>query len=195
MTTKTTVRRDDKTHLYFDASGQPLAGVTEMFKSLGFIDTTYYTDKGRDRGSNVHLACQYFDEGDLDESSLPEDVKGRMAAYKKFRQDTGFTPIGIEEVVSSDVLRTAGTLDRTGIFAGSAVEALLDIKGGAPDYWHPYQTAGYSMMKWHTEYDLHPRFALYLRDNGTYRLEPHKDPRDFDVFRSISFVYHAKRGK
>jgi hypothetical protein len=47
-----------------------LPSVTTILKSVGLIDASFYTIEGRERGSAVHLACEYFDQGDLDEDTL-----------------------------------------------------------------------------------------------------------------------------
>ncbi len=93
----------------------------------------------------------------------------------------------------------ACTPDRTGRLNGILVN--IDIKGGAKAKWHPFQTAfqnicltsqqsGYS---WCDE-DSIVRYALYLRDNGRYKLESHEDPKDFEVAKAAATIHHTKRG-
>jgi hypothetical protein len=183
---------DDKTHTY-TLDGKPLVGFTECFKSLGLIDTAFYTNEGRDRGTAVHMLCQALDEGrEIDESKI-EDARtlGRFRGYKRFKDETGFSPEVIERPVYSKRHRIACTPDRTGRL--NSVLATIDIKGGAKAHWHPFQTAWQGLCLYE-EPEAFPRYALYLKDTGRYKLEPHEDPYDFEVARAAAIIFHTKRG-
>lgn len=185
---------DDEKHAY-GLGEKHLGGFTEIFKSLGFIETAYYTEEGRDRGSAVHLLCQALDEGrEIDESKI-DDARtlGRFRAYKRFKDETGFRPILIEKPSYSAALMIACTPDRTGQFGANNPVSVIDLKGGAKSKWHPYQTAfqAIALFKYPQDY---PRYALYLKDSGRYNLETHEDRHDFEVARAAAIIYHAKRG-
>jgi hypothetical protein len=184
---------DPETHSY-TLNGKHLGGFTEIFKSLGFIDTKFYTDEGRDRGTAVHLLCQRLDEGyEIDESKI-DDAKtlGRFQAYKRFLEETGFKPTQIEVPVYDKKLMVACTPDRVGVMAES--EVIIDLKGGAKQKWHGYQTAFQSMCLRNGAYEgIVKRYALYLKDNGKYKLEPHDDDSDFEVAQAAAIIYRALR--
>lgn len=184
---------DDKTHAY-GLGEQPLGGFTQVFKSLGLAgNNPFYTESGRDRGKAVHLLCQALDEGrEIDESKI-EDARtlGRFQAYKRFKAETGFIPDQIENPVFNAPLLIACIPDRTGRLSGVVVT--VDIKGGAKAAWHPWQTAWQNLCLFEN-YASYPRYALYLKDTGRYKLEPHEDPYDFEVARAAAIIFNTKRG-
>jgi len=141
------------------------------------------------RGSAVHLAAQYDDEGLLDEGSVGPFITPYLGAYRRFRRESGFEPEFIEQMVYSERYDFAGMLDRIGRL--NARRILLDIKSGDPEGWHALQLAGYELG---AEECLGlpglPRFGLYLRRDGSYRLLPYTSPLDKHYF--ISAVQTAK---
>lgn len=182
---------DDENHTY-GLGDEPLGGFTEVFKSLGLIETSFYTDEGKDRGQSVHLLCQAYDEGhEIDESKI-QDARtlARFQAYKRFRAETGFRPDRIERPSHNAHLGIACTPDRTGVL--SSVTVTIDLKGGAKQKWHSYQTA-FQNLCLYENYASYPRYALYLKDSGRYKLDPHTDPYDFEIARAAAVVYWAKR--
>lgn len=146
-------------------------------------------ERARDRGTAVHLATQLYDEDALDEASLPDELRGYVAAWDRFRSETGFEPEAIEERVYSRRYRFAGTLDRRGKFMSlksvrPRYHCLLDIKATATlmPMTGP-QTAAYAAAYEEMSGDrIHRRFCVQLRDDGTYRLQEHDDPSDLSVF-------------
>ena len=53
------IKLDRETHTYTPN----LPSVTEILRSVGLIDATWYTEEARQRGTAVHLACEYWDSG------------------------------------------------------------------------------------------------------------------------------------
>ena len=200
---------DEASHIY-RWKGEIVPSNTGVLKASGHGVNPYYTDDGREVGKAVHLACQYYDEGRLEFSSLETPlgadertaklkakVRGRVAAYIRFREETGFEPDLIEFITFSPELRVAGTLDRTGTFPDNRSRmTLLDLKGGAEAKWHGYQTAGYALMEFPCSYGhLDPmvqRAALYLGDNGKYKFRIHRMATDFDEFRTAVAEYYRQ---
>ena len=184
---------DPETHTY-GLGEQPLGGFSEVFKSLGLAgNNRFYTEEGRDRGQAVHLLCQAHDEGREIDISKIEDAKtlGRFQAYKRFREETGFLPDQIEIPVFNAPLLIACTPDRTGRL--NDVLVIVDLKGGAKAAWHSWQTSWQGLCLFPDNAFNVPRYALYLKDSGRYKLEPHEDQHDFEVARSVAIVYNAKR--
>ncbi len=152
--------------------------VTGVIKDAGLVDFEWVTRDGLDRGTAVHRATQFYDEGDLDPRTVdPELVLPRLEAYIDFLRTARPTILAIEERVENDVYGYCGTLDRRLIIDGH--EGVLDIKNGQPDRWHGVQLAAYArcfarpMRRW----------GLYLEDNK-YTLIRYKDRHDWDVFRA-----------
>ena len=166
----------DSNHVYHDESGVEIPGVTTVLKDVGLIDTTWFTKYARDRGTAVHLACALYDRDDLDESSIHPDVEPYLQGWIRFKRESGFVPELIEEKVRSETYGYAGTLDRTGMLNGRRV--LLDLKSGAPQPWTAIQTAAYSGCFGH----LLKRYAVAVKDNGSYQLTEYRDRNDWQVW-------------
>lgn len=138
-----------------------------------------------DLGTAVHLATEFYDAGDLDEASLPDVVRPYLAAYVRFREETGFIPHRIEWRVHHEAHGYAGTLDRIGTFnrlkgIRQTAPALIDLKATyriAPVYG--VQTALYAHAADPKGKLL--RFALQLKPDATYRLQQFSDPSDLSV--------------
>jgi hypothetical protein len=179
---------DQATHSY-ERDGVRLPSVTQVLKSVGIIDPDKYASGAAARGTAVHLACQYLDEGDLDEATIAPELTGYLAAYRKFLADTGWKWIGIEHRLAHKSLNYAGTIDRI------SVDLVLDIKSGQPEDWHRLQAAAYLAM---LENPMgRTRYGLYLGPRGTYGLTEYtrrEFPRDWAVFQSALNI-HNWRGK
>lgn len=156
-------------HKYFlEPDGVELPSVTTVLKETRLIDYSMIPqdvlEAASKRGTAVHLALQFFDEGDLDESSLSDEIRPYLEAYKTFLEQTGFVPAMIEQRVWSPTYRYAGTLDRTGTFprADGGVDLVcLDFKTGIPMKGHPLQLAAYVACL--PEPRKYRRMSLYLK--------------------------------
>lgn len=180
-----------ETHQYF-LGGAELPSVTRILSDMGFIDTQFFTEYARDRGSMAHLATEYDDRNELDESTLDDELVPRVAAWRAFKRDTGFHVEEIEKTVSSDLYHFAGTLDRIGIINGQ--RAIVDIKNGAVAKWVGLQLSGYEIA----ENKRYKRYAVQLCDGGKYKLHQFSDPQDRQIFLSALACWHwirnAKKG-
>ena len=150
-------------------------------------------EAARERGSDVHAACQFYDEGDLDEDSLTDEVRPYLEAWKKFTRDCEPWWTHIEEPVYHPTLRYAGTPDRRGsfIYKGTRVSlAQGDIKTSAAT--HPcwgVQTAAYNEA---AHERAARRFTIQLRPDKDYRLIEWLDPSDWPTFVSLVTLYYFK---
>src|SRR5262245_40790498 len=97
-------------------------GLTKLYHALPIVEW------GRARGKAVHRAIELYESGTLEEETLHPDVAGHFAAYKKFKDETGYKPEAFEESVFSDSLRYRGTLDSRGYFTGKDGWAIVDFK-------------------------------------------------------------------
>lgn len=186
------LRFDPATHRY-TLGARVLVSVTQAIEEAGLVDwsriepeTLLYAQR---RGSGVHLACQFWDEGDLDETTLEPVLVPYLGAYRAFRDTGVFTldPASIEVPLASPTLGCAGTPDRVGWVDGD--RAVLDLKatyGLAPVTG--IQLAGYALLTGAVR-----RFGLQLRPDGTYRLREFRDPGDTRVFLGALGVVHWKR--
>jgi len=104
---------DPETHTAH-IDGAPLRSVTTILRDAGMtpdfynrLDPWYLT-----RGKYVHLASELYDKGTLDESTVDEEVKPYLEAYKTFRRDFSAKITGIEVQLYHPVYKYFGIIDR-----------------------------------------------------------------------------------
>jgi hypothetical protein len=173
-------------HSYTDEKGIQYPSVTGIISSVGlsnqyFKNGNYYAK----RGEAVHLACQYFDEGDL--GSFDENIGDYVLAWENFRNDVGGEITAIEKVVFNQNLHYAGTIDR--ILKIDDYYVVLDIKTGQQYKWHALQLAGYAMCLDYPKDTKIVRWGVYLKDK-TYNVVEYRDTSDFGVFESAVRIYN-----
>ncbi len=123
---------DEAAHEY-RWDGQIVPSVTQALKPLDADDLAKVPpdvlEFARLRGTLAHKACEYFDQGRLDESSLDPEIAGYVQSWIEFRRVTGYTPILTEHRFYHPQLGYAGTIDSVGQYGGSL--AVLDRKTSA----------------------------------------------------------------
>lgn len=141
-------------------------------------------------GDAVHFATELDDADDLDDSTLPDEIRGYVEGWRKFKRDTGWCTDLSEVRVYSQTYRYAGTLDAVGYFnklkgIKPHVPAIVDKKctftimaSVGP------QVAAY--MHAYNEMKLGPkvtrRFAVQLRPDATYNLHECRDETDLSIY-------------
>lgn len=129
-------------HIYTDAPvdgvGRVYPSVTTILKAEGFINTAYYDDWSRDRGSMIHLATAYDDAGELDEENLDPVILPYLKAWRRFRKESGFVPEQIEPPMMSTAYRYAGTPDRIGDLPGRIKRAAVELHDDGTYKLYPY---------------------------------------------------------
>jgi len=176
----------DANHVYRDDAGVRIPGVTETLAAAGVIDSRWFDDYSRDRGSLVHDACALYDKNDLDILALDVVLQPYVAAWITFLHDSGFDPGLIERVVHNPAHNYAGKLDRTGRMAGC--NWVLDIKTGKPQAWTAIQTAAYAGCLLGAPH----RASVELMDDGNYRPTEYKDRSDWAVWLSCLAIANWK---
>jgi hypothetical protein len=179
-------------HIY-SRGGRIVPSVTQILKETGLVDDRWFTEHSSWRGSAVHSMCHYDDEGDLDEPTLDDRLKGYLEAYRLFKAEMNFVATHNEQRVYHETLGYAGTFDIKGTFIHG--ECLPDIKSGVVNRVTRFQTVAYAATQerprtlW--------RFGLGLKPNGKYSLKVYQ-PRDFDrdfrAWVSIVDFFHIRRG-
>lgn len=165
------------THSY-TIDGQPVPSVTQILADMGFIDTTWFTEYGRERGKLVHRIIHWHITGELDEATIDPELQGYLDAWGAFIADTGFVSTETEKPLGSVLHRFCGTPDHIGILNGR--EAAVDAKTGVIAPWAGIQLAGYEILKGKPL----KRFALQLKENGKYSIKPFTDRQDRGMFLS-----------
>lgn len=175
----------------YSLGGRELISVTQALTEAGLIDSRWYSEAGATRGTAVHAAVQAFNtSGDVptDDACAPF-----FDAYLAFQMQAGFDVEAAEEQVYDELRGYAGTLDLRGRFRSQADGSdLIDIKTGAVPPSVGYQTAAYARLL--NTARPRRRWALNLRADGTYRLEPLTRRSDEQIFLAALTVAQAKRG-
>lgn len=176
---------DPATHRY-EIDGQPVPSVTQILQAAGFIDPTWFTEWSCRRGTLAHLCTHLDDTGELDEDTVDPELAPYLAAYRRFKSESGFIVSGSEVRMASAVYRFAGTLDKIGTFGTTC--AIIDLETGGHQPTKAIQTAGYEILHGFP----HKRFALQLKDDGTYKLHSFTDRQDKNIFLSALSIFHWK---
>ena len=173
----------------YKLDGVILPSVTQVIKSAGLVDDTFYDDYSCQRGSAVHLATALYDEGTLDESTVADEIKGYLVGWVKFLKESKFKPEAIEKRLSHQIYSYAGTIDRIGLLNGRQV--ICDIKTGALMPTVGVQLAAYKNL---TEADNNT-YAIKLNTDGTYALKKYSAQADWMVFMACLNLYNWKKNK
>lgn len=198
---------DKATHRY-TLDGVVLPSVTEIMDG---IITDYskvpadLMEQARIRGQVVHSVCELYDRETLDFSTVATGAWPYLQAWINFRHDCQFVPSFIEQSVYSEKYMYAGTLDRfgVGVFGGRITNAYIDIKtpkqiDDAPGvqlsaYAAAAKECGVPPVATKTSLFSAKRFAVYLGDNGKYRLERYDSQQDFPVFLAALQIFHYRK--
>jgi len=182
----------DKDKHEYTLDGKVLPTVTQILKEVGLIDTTWFTESATMRGTDVHKMCHFYDESDLDESQVPEDLKGYLEAWKKFKSDMCLVFTAIEVPLYSETYQYAGTPDRLGTSFGKGI--LIDIKSGIPQSWVRYQLAAYDILAGNS--NVRERWCVQLKPDGNFSIMPFQDLfQDVDDWFVIKRMYDIKKGR
>lgn len=171
--------------------GVVVPSVTQILTEAGLIDGQFYTEESQLRGRTVHIITALDDQGMLNESLVPTEYQGYLNAWRLFKADTKCEILSIEERVCNLTLRYAGTTDRRIRWSGP--EHIVDLKTGAAEWWHKFQTAGYWMCD---DIQAASRLTIYLKPDGKWTSQVNeRHAYDTDVFRGALIVANAKRNE
>lgn len=154
----------------YEMDGKQIPSVTQVMTLAGISDISgvpaHILDRAAAIGTAAHQACELMDKDDLDLDSLDEQITGFVAAYAKFRKETGFTPELIEYRAIGDLVgvKYGMCVDRVGVIDGK--EYVIDLKTSSkPRPEWAIQTMAYAEGL--ERKDAH-RGAVHLRKDGTY---------------------------
>ena len=181
---------DELKHQY-TLGGVIVPSVTQIIKSAGLYDFSMIPadvlEWKRNLGTQVHAATELDDMDNL--GDYDPQISGYIEAWRKFKIDTGFRPVHIEQRVFHKIHKYAGTLDRIGVFGER--NALVDIKTGQADLMTVGpQTAAYAQA-WGFK---GKRYAVHLMDGG-YKVIECKNKLDFQIFLDCLNLYNWRMSK
>lgn len=167
--------------------GQRLPSVTEVLDPLLELDgiPKHVLKAAAEFGTHVHMACDLFDKGVLDEPALDPHLVPYLNAWKQFLHDSGAVVLASEVRVHHPRYEFAGTLDKIVTYRRQRVQ--IDLKSGDVPRTVGPQTAAYEAAHNYTADRsdvMRVRYALQLRPDATYRLIKLTDARDIHIFLS-----------
>lgn len=183
---------DEARHEY-RLDGRRLPSVTQLLAPL--VDYSMVPkdvlERAQQLGTAVHKMTELHDNDDLDEDSLSDELRPYLGGWKRFRVECRFEPVTVEHRMAHPVFGYAGTSDRTGAIKDRL--AVLDIK--KMFVLGPHigpQLAAYEKLHQAEGLKVVDRYALGLRPDGTYRLQPYTDPLDWQCFLSHLTIQNWK---
>lgn len=177
-----------ETHEYFLEDGRELYSITRVLREAGLVDESHFNDEVRQRGTAVHAAIHYLNDGDLNWSTVDEAILPYVRGYEKFKQESGFVPVFNEQPFFSERYMIACHIDQAGALRGK--DSIVEIKTGSMQPWTALQTAGQSLC---LPGFRDRRFGLELPGDGTYRLQHFTHQSDEYAFLSCLALAHWKR--
>ena len=183
---------DATEHRYFDAKMQPVPGVTQTLNNTGIVCYDHIPkailDHKAEIGTAAHAASHYYDENDLEITTVDDEVIGYLEGWIKFRKESQVVVHAIEQrgIVIVDGMPYGYTFDRDCTLEGQ--RTLIEIKctAGIEISWGP-QTAAYeaALRAQETNPRQAPRrrVAVWLKPDGTYSLIPFTDVKDYHVWK------------
>ena len=163
----------DDQHRY-TLDGRRLISVTQ---ALSILDDRWKVDPFYlERGRLIHLATEYYDNDELDESTVDERIAPYLSAYIKFVKDTAFSPTFVEHQLYHPQFFYAGKIDRIGIWLNTD-QHIIDLKSGAKTDVDKLQGAAYWELCLANKIPIKKTFDLYLKDDGNYSLVEVEKPK------------------
>ncbi|MGO4278245.1 PD-(D/E)XK nuclease family protein [Cupriavidus sp. RAF20_2] len=183
---------NEASHTY-TADGVVIPSVTQILaplNDLSFIKPDVLQYK-RELGTAVHKATELYDQGELDEATVPAVVQPYLNGWIRLRAELSFEILGMEERVFHPAHRYAGTYDRLVLLDGK--RCIWDLKTGGMFPSYGPQTAAYkNAVEKASGKRVEGRYTVELRDDGTYRLHEMTDPEDWPVFLGCLALHRFK---
>jgi len=176
-----------------------LIGVSDAIQAAGLKDFSRIApdvlEHARQRGTAVHTACHFLDEGDLDWATVSTEIEPYVRAWERFKKETGVELLRIEKPLFHATLGYAGTPDR--VVNLYPHKGIIDLKTYVPDAVTGIQLAGYSYLEFGPQpmLDAPRRWGLWLKDDEKYSLTQYTDRGDEAVFMSCLTIAKFKRSQ
>jgi hypothetical protein len=188
----------EQTHQY-TYDGKNVPSVSRILLEEGFINTTFFTEEGRNRGTAAHKAIAVYCRGA--HCFRDPSLEPYLQAFKNFEKDCDWENGIIEEPMGCP--QYCGTPDNIGLFQG--VRTVLDVKTGGISAATGLQLAAYEKLyRITTEEKLYrqapvrkiiKRYSLQVMDTGRYMLTEYKEPTDGYIWDSAVALWWWKKNK
>lgn len=183
---------DPEAHAYA-LDGRPVPSVTQLIERADLINyddvPPWQLEHAAQRGTAVHLATEFYDDGDLDDESIDPEILPYVEAWRLFRRESGFKVLRSEVRVYSRRHQYAGTVDTIGLLNGRL--AMVEKKTTA--VLHPataVQVTAYGKA-YNEMVDPAERVrsvhSVHLRRDGTYRFDEHDPETHWGMFLALRY--------
>lgn len=175
-------------------NGERVPSVTQLLEPLINYEgvPTGVLEYAANRGTAVHLATEFWDDGDLDEESIDPEILPYVQAWQRFRDESGFVVWRSEVRVYSQRHKFAGTFDCLGVLNGRL--AIVEKKTTA--LLAP-ATAVQVSAYFRAYNEDKPRdeqakrcYSVHLRRDGTYRLDEWDAETHWGMFLALRYPEH-----
>jgi len=186
----------EDTHEYF-IDGEKLPSVTSILEAVGITDFSQVPDglllPAIEFGQAIHKATELDDLGNLDEDTLDDKLRPYLNAWRSFKKEYNVRVKYVERKVYSKKYRYCGRIDKVA-YVGDWL-SVIDIKSSSQLHKATaIQTAGYKQAyNEEATKQIIRRYAVLLKEDGTYKVEEYKDPSDINVFLSALTLYNYIR--
>ncbi len=188
-------------HRYFvDPSGREIPGVTRALEESGLIDFSMVPRdvlrNAQERGTRVHTAIHYHEDGDLDPDSINEEDHGYFIAFLAFKNQMHFKPHLVEHFVHDLGFRWAGRVDAVGEIErkdGGFDLAVVDYKTGLVQPSHRIQVAAYASGL--QDPRRYRRMTVDLKADGRFKVREYAQAdylADLNIFNAAAALWHWK---
>ena len=174
--------------------GVVIPSVTTIISGVGLYDLEYVSSEtlevAAERGKIIHRCIEWYEKGQLDESSIDPELVGYFESYLKMKE-AGLLPEKPDEIekrVCSKRFRYAGTLDQ--LYGGDWIN---DVKTGLQEPENGLQLSAYWLADYEDMLTRPKRLtASYLhRDGSTGDLVDY--PYDPQTWLSIRTDYEWRK--
>ena len=145
----------------------------------------------RQFGKAVHYATALDDHQNL--GSCDELLMPYVESWRQFKIDFNLQFQIIEQRLVSETRLFCGQPDRGFVLNWKGRNVIVDLKSGAVEKSHQYQTAGYELLITEDyQIKIHERWSVYLRPNK-YFIESHTNKNNRNAFLAALLIWHEKR--
>lgn len=192
MRTPADIVFDEATHTY-RVAGEVWPSVTRVLAPITNFDgvPAHLLAAAAEFGTHVHAAIHLYNQGQLDRAALDPALAPYLDAWQLLLRETGAVVVESERMVLSEQHCYCGTIDS--VVHWKRRRVLFDIKTTAtPPASAGPQTAAYAEAMGAS---YMPRYVAHLRGDGSYRLIPQTDARDWPVFLSCLNIWRFNNAR
>jgi len=178
-------------HLYY-VNGNNIKCVSNIVHANGLSDFSMidpvHLQWTMARGKAIHLACELYDNGNLDESTIDDEVMPYFEGWVKYIEKEKPVFTGIERRVYSKLWQYCGTVDRITDNTIKDIKTVNTVSGLSCKA----QTALYQIAyEEETGIKIKQREVIHLVP-GDYKIITYKDKSDITAVKSMVSVMNWK---